>query len=110
MKTLRHRIPATLVASIAFVLSQAVFAASGATAIAGRAAHERPANAPRLTADAPLDRTQALHGVSEPLPPGLKFLDRQGGWYTPFTRPGMPGPYDLRGWHSNPSTSRLNKK
>ncbi|OYX43944.1 MAG: hypothetical protein B7Z02_07110 [Rhodobacterales bacterium 32-67-9] len=26
----------------------------------------------------------------------LKFLEDQGAWYTPFTRPGMTGPYKIR--------------
>lgn len=43
---------------------------------------------------------RALAGVSEPYPKSLYFLDNQGEWYTPFTRPGMPGPYDIRGLHS----------
>jgi len=41
----------------------------------------------------------ALTGVSEPYPRSLGFLDNQGEWHTPFNRPGMPGVYDLRGWH-----------
>ncbi len=41
----------------------------------------------------------ALTGVQPPFPRSLYFLDNQGNWYTPFTRPGMTGPYDLRGWH-----------
>ena len=37
----------------------------------------------------------------QPAPPGsiVKFLADQGAWYTPFTHPGMPGYYDLRGMH-----------
>ncbi len=42
---------------------------------------------------------EALTGVNKPYPRSLWFLDSQGDWYTPFTRPGMPAPYDLRGWH-----------
>ncbi len=41
----------------------------------------------------------ALTGVERPFPRSLYFLDNQGNWYTPFTRPGMYPPYDLRGWH-----------
>lgn len=41
----------------------------------------------------------ALTGVDKPYPRSLWFLDNQGGWYTPFNRPGMPGVYDMRGWH-----------
>jgi len=42
---------------------------------------------------------EALTGINQPYPRSLWFLDSQGNWYTPFTRPGMPAPYDLRGWH-----------
>ena len=41
----------------------------------------------------------ALTGVQQPYPQSLFFLDNQGDWYTPFSRPGMTGRYDLRGWH-----------
>lgn len=41
----------------------------------------------------------ALTGVQKPYPRSLYFLDNQGDWYTPFIRPGMRGPYDIRGWH-----------
>lgn len=42
---------------------------------------------------------RALTGVSEPYPKSLLWLDNQGEWYTPFSRPGMPGVYDIRNWH-----------
>jgi hypothetical protein len=42
---------------------------------------------------------KALTGISEPYPTSLRFLEDQGNWYTPFTRPGMTGRYDIRGWH-----------
>lgn len=42
----------------------------------------------------------ALSGVTSPYPASLKFLEDQGAWFNPFTRPGMPGPYDIRGWHA----------
>ncbi|MEA3303610.1 MAG: hypothetical protein U9Q75_10095 [Pseudomonadota bacterium] len=42
---------------------------------------------------------EALTGINQPYPRSLWFLDNQGNWYTPFNRPGMPAPYDLRGWH-----------
>lgn len=68
--------------------------------VAGLAPHERPAGAPRVNTDLPVDTTRALHGVPAPRPAGLEFVEGQGGWYTPFTRPGMTGRYDLRGWHT----------
>ncbi len=70
-------------------------------AIAGLAPHERPVGAP-FVSEVIKDEgwySRALHGVSEPYPPSLGFLDNQGNWYTPFTRPGMPGRYDIRGLH-----------
>lgn len=42
----------------------------------------------------------ATEGVSEPYPASLRFLENQGGWFTPFNHPGMTGHYDIRGWHS----------
>lgn len=42
---------------------------------------------------------RALFGVTAPYPSSLKFLEDQGAWFNPFTRPGMTGPYDIRGWH-----------
>lgn len=68
--------------------------------VAGLTPYQRPAAAPTLTAPALPDRGKALRGVSEPIPPTLKFLDDQGNWYNPFSLPGMTGPYDLRGWHA----------
>ena len=67
--------------------------------IAGTAPGVRPANAPVM---APQKKTSAWYetarrGIDKPYPKTLKFLDDQGRWYTPFTRPGMPGVYDIRG-------------
>lgn len=42
---------------------------------------------------------EALTGINQPYPRSLWFLDNQGNWHTPFNRPGMTAPYDLRGWH-----------
>ena len=73
--------------------------------IAGLAPAARPADAPRISATPTLDRSRALHGIAEPVPPSLRFLDQQGGWFNPFTHPGMTPPYDLRGWHTMPAPS-----
>jgi len=74
--------------------------AADALPIAGFAPNQRPANAPRLTKEAPLDRQRALFGVSAPVPKSIEnFLRHQGEWFNPFLHPGMTGPYDLRGWH-----------
>ena len=69
--------------------------------IAGLAPDARPADAPRLAAY-PKDAAwyqHALTGVSQSYPHSLRFLEDQGAWHTPFTVPGMTGPYDLRNWH-----------
>lgn len=93
-------------ASPKFILTAVLLAAWAGSAaahfpIAGTAPHARPEGAPQITNDArsPEWMQQALFGISEPFPNSLLFLFDQGNWYTPFNRPGMPGIYDLRGWH-----------
>lgn len=71
--------------------------------VAGLAPAARPVDAPRITAALAPDKTQALHGVTEPVPSSLRFLNHQGGWFNPFAFPGMTPPYDLRGWHARPA-------
>ena len=71
--------------------------------IAGLNPHQRPAQAPVITQTPEKDNDwykNALHGIEAPYPANLQFLEDQGGWYTPFTRSGMTGPYDIRNWHS----------
>jgi len=77
--------------------------ASDAPFIAGTQPWQRPAGAPVITEvhRSPEWLQRALTGVSAPYPASLRFLEYQGNWYTPFTRPGMPPPYDIRGWHGN---------
>lgn len=84
-------------------LSATSVSAQGEYAVAGLAPQSRPAGAPVITSfdKSPDWRARALSGVSGPHPPGLDFLNSQGAWYTPFTHPGMPEPYDLRGWHAH---------
>ncbi len=69
--------------------------------IAGVQPDQRPAGAPTIAQTNKGNGwyVQALHGLSTPYPASLKFLENQGNWFTPFTRPGMTGPYDIRGWH-----------
>ncbi len=69
--------------------------------VAGLAPWERPAAAPVITEMAKGDDwyAHALTGVEPPYPASLRFLEDQGAWHTPFTRPGMTGPYDIRHWH-----------
>ncbi len=67
--------------------------------ISGTAPDRRPPGAPRITEfqHGPAWERGYLHGIDRPLPDHLGTAD-QGAWYTPFNRPGMPPPYDLRGW------------
>jgi hypothetical protein len=99
MNTWRYRLVTAL-----FVLSPCALAEapSNPYPVAGLVPYQRPANAPILAINRVLDTKQALHGVSSPFPESLKFLHDQGRWFNPFTRPGMTGPYDLRGWHMAP--------
>lgn len=69
--------------------------------VAGVHPDRRPEGAPvisEFTKDAAWYEN-ALWGVDRPYPASLKFLEDQGAWYTPFNRPGMNGPYDIRHWH-----------
>jgi hypothetical protein len=70
--------------------------------VAGVAPAERPAGAPKLVEVRKGDawEKKAYKGVSKPYPPSIvSALRDQGAWYTPFTRPGMTGRYDIRGLH-----------
>jgi len=99
MKIIACARPAGLIGT-ALLLLAGVEPAAAAT-VAGLAPGVRPAAAPTITAPSPPDAT-ALHGITKPTPASVdKFMRDQGNWYTPFTVPGMPGPYDLRGWHSS---------
>ena len=52
----------------------------------------------------PAGMANALHGVASPPPASIgQWFDDQGGWFTPFTHPGMTGPYDIRNWHGKPN-------
>ncbi len=72
--------------------------------IAGTAPDKRPEGAPRIDAVEKAGHwyADALAGVTQPYPYSLRFLEDQGHWYSPFAQPGMTGPYDIRGWHSQP--------
>lgn len=69
--------------------------------MAGITPWQRPIGAPVITTVQHPGAwyTAALHGVTRPYPYSLRFLEDQGNWHTPFNRPGMPGRYDIRGWH-----------
>lgn len=70
--------------------------------IAGVEPSMRPAGAPTITEFVKPAGwyEKALHGVSQPYPASLKFLENVGGWWEPFGNPGMHGHYDIRGWHA----------
>lgn len=96
----KHRM---LLLALAIGLNGSLAAAGYQYPIAGLAPAQRPIGAPIITQfnkDAAW-YSQALHGVDRPYPPSLRFLEDQGAWHTPFNRPGMPPPYDLRGWYPN---------
>lgn len=71
--------------------------------ISGIAPDQRPASAPKVMAAVHPQTwyAHAVTGVVAPYPQSLFFLDNQGDWYTPFNRPGMPAPYDIRGWYKS---------
>ncbi|MCB1622788.1 MAG: hypothetical protein KDI44_18880 [Thiothrix sp.] len=84
--------------------SQASLAEDGILYIAGTQPAERPAQAPVITS---ISRDgawyqHALHGIEQPYPYSLHFLENQGNWFSPFNHPGMNPPYDLRHWHTKP--------
>jgi hypothetical protein len=77
-------------------------AAESSYPVAGTQPDSRPQGAPVM---APLEKNTAWYehavtGVESPYPASLQFLEVQGRWYTPFTHPGMTGPYDIRHWHA----------
>lgn len=78
-------------------------ACADGAAIAGLAPDRRPAGAPviREFAKDAAWYARALQGVEQPYPASLRFLEDQGRWFTPFSRPGATGPYDIRRWHAS---------
>ncbi len=89
-----------IAASALFPMSSPIYA-EGGYPIAGLRSDQRPSGAPFVTNVAKSDSWYgaALTGLQAPYPPSFRFLEDQGDWYTPFSRPGMTGPYDIRGWH-----------
>jgi len=90
----------TIMVSV-FMLGQSGIAAAQTYPIAGSAPYQRPEGAPTLVSvnHGPPWYANALTGVAQPYPVSLRFLEHQGNWYTPFNRPGMLPPYDIRHWH-----------
>lgn len=86
----------------------AIAVATGAVAdeggfVAGTTPDRRPEGAPVITTvgRGPGWVDHATRGITPPIPLSvLLALCEQGNWYTPFTRPGMPGVYDIRGLHA----------
>lgn len=82
-------------------LTAAAQAVDVAPAVAGLKPDRRPEGAP-VVRMAPVDtagKGARLTGISQPWPGNVERVAEQGSWYSPMFRPGMPGPYDLRGWH-----------
>jgi len=91
-----------IVATVAVFVWAPALALGADYPVAGVRPDQRPANAPvidRVVKDQTwYDR--ALHGVERPVPGNIEqILKDQGNWYTPFSRPGMTGRYDIRRWH-----------
>jgi hypothetical protein len=91
-----------LVAVLAWIcVAKTVSAQETSGFVAGTAPSQRPPGAPVLGAYDKSEAwfTAARTGITKPYPASLSFLDDQGAWFNPFIRPGMTGPYDIRGWH-----------
>lgn len=102
MPTPDHPFPSLLVAA---VLMAGGSAASAAYPVAGLQPDQRPRGAPVVKAAKP--DPNGLFGVTSPIPPNVSsFMKDQGAWHTPFTRPGMVGYYDIRGWHAGKEVVR----
>jgi hypothetical protein len=86
----------------AILLNSSVFSGVHAEVfIAGEFPSQRPAHAGVISSDtpSPAKYQRLLHGLSAPYPASFRWIEQQGAWYTPFSHPGMPGPYDIRNWH-----------
>ena len=75
-------------------------AAQGGGFVAGIQPDRRPDSFPRVAQVPQRDLAVALRGIDGGTSDAFGWLASQGAWFTPFTRPGMTGPYDLRGWHA----------
>lgn len=93
----------------AFGFSASLWAGVPASAgyVAGTEPSHRPPAAPVIRdVQRPTDwLAKATAGIAQPLPPHLALKDL-GAWYTPFTHPGMTGPYDIRGLHAPSGAGR----
>ena len=114
MQFTKHAAAVSQIVAI-FAINTGTFA--GDYPVAGISPQQRPQAAPVIS-QLPVSRQEqikasGLTGISQPTPTGLNFLDNQGNWYTPFTRPGMLPPYDLRGWHNtstDPNSAQIEQQ
>ena len=93
--------PLTLLRHLPWLALLPLQALAAQVEIAGLAPDRRPVSAPTITS-APVSnelKAHRLFGVVPPWPGNVERIAEQGNWYSPFFRPGMTGPYDLRGWH-----------
>lgn len=91
-----------LITGMAVLACFAVAAQAAEYPIAGTQPDQRPLGAPTIDeVVAESARTaEQLQGIDDPVPDAImQFVDDQGHWYTPFGKPGMTGPYDIRGHH-----------
>jgi hypothetical protein len=51
----------------------------------------------------PEQMAQFLRGIEGQPPGNVTTIVATGQWYVPMRHPGMPAPYDLRGWHASPA-------
>ncbi len=87
--------------AIVFVAACALDTMAEDQRVAGVQPDQRPPGAPIIERMIKGDAwyARALTGIERPYPYSLRFLEDQGNWYTPFSRRGISGPYDVRGWH-----------
>lgn len=84
--------------------------------IAGTTPEQRPLGAPVLKEVRKSDTwyQNALKGIDFPQSEGgirlFSLLLQQGNWYSPFTRPGMIGRYDIRNMHQATSSSSFDNR
>jgi len=100
-----------LLASMPVMAQGAPKAAPNSYPMAGLHPDQRPEGAPVIRdVQHPKDWDKlVVHGIAKPIPPHLGIADL-GGWYTPFSRPGMLARYDLRGWHPTAKASKPGKR
>ncbi|MDR0274866.1 MAG: hypothetical protein LBI48_05935 [Burkholderiaceae bacterium] len=82
-------------------------AAQTAGYVAGLHPDRRPDAVPQLeeAARTPDQLERALRGIEKPVPGNVASIAATGNWWVPLRRPGMTGPYDLRGWHEGPASA-----